>query len=125
MPAVAHKYYLGKNASFAFGSSIANKDVKSVSVTRETAAEADVTTRGSDDTSEFAFVRSNTSIEVVCLHHSATLGDTGAVTMTLSPSGPTQPSGTFQVMSISEPQELDGAIEWTISLRRTATTTGA
>jgi hypothetical protein len=47
------------------------------------------------------------------------------VTMTISPSGPAQPSGTFQVMSISEPQELDGAIEWTISLRKTPSTTGA
>jgi hypothetical protein len=121
----SHKYYLGKNASFTFGSSIANKDVKSVTVNRETAAEADVTTRGSDSEQEFAFVRSNTTIEVVCLDHSATVGSTGSVTMTISPSGPAQPSGTFQVMSISEPQELDGAIEWTISLRKTPSTTGA
>jgi len=125
MPAQAHKYYLGKDASFSFASSIANKDVKSVTVNRETAAEADVTTRGSGDEQEFAFVRSNTTIEVVVLDHSATVGSTGSVTMSLSPSGPAQPSGTFQVMSISEPQELDGAIEWTISLRKTPSTTGA
>lgn len=125
MSAVAHKYYLGKDASFTFASSIANKDVKTVTVNRETAAEADVTTRGSGGEQEFAFVRSNTTIEVVCLDHSATVGATGAVTMSLSPTGPAQPSGTYQVMSISEPQELDGAIEWTISLRKTPSTTGA
>lgn len=114
----AHKYYLGKDASFTFGSSIANKDVKSVTVNRETAAEADVTTRGSGNEKEFAFVRTNTTLEVVVLDHSATVGSTGSVTMSLSPTGPTQPSGTYQVMSISEPQELDGAIEWTIQLRK-------
>lgn len=125
MPAVSHKYYLGKDASFSFGNSIANKDVKTVTVNRETAAEADVTTRGSGDEQEFAFVRTNTTLEVVCLDHSATIGSTGTVTMSLSPTGPAQPSGTFQVMSISEPQELDGAIEWTISLRKTPSVTGA
>jgi hypothetical protein len=119
MPPVAHKYYLGKNATFTFSNGIDNKDVKTVSVNRETAAEADVTTRGSDDEQEFAFVRKNTTIEVVCLDHTCLLGETGTVTSTLSPSGPAGPSGVFQVMSISEPQELDGAVEFTISLRKT------
>lgn len=120
MPPVAHKYYLGKAASFTFSNGIANKDVRSVTINREVAAEADVTTRGSDDTQEFAFVRHNTTIEVVCLDHSCVQGSTGTVTATLSPSGPVSPSGVFQVMSISEPQDLDGAVEFTISLRRTA-----
>lgn len=115
----AHKYYLGKDASFSFSGGIENKDVKTVTINRETAAEADVTTRGSDDEQEFAYVRKNTTIEVVCLDHTCVLGETGTVTSTLSPSGPAGPSGAFQVMSISEPQELDGAVEFTISLRRT------
>lgn len=125
MPAEAHTYYLGKNASFSFGTDIVNKDVKSVSVSRETAAEVDVTTRGSGDEKEFAFARSSTSIEVVCLDHNCTMGSTGTVSMSLTPSGgPAQPSGTFQVMNISESQDLDGAIEWTISLKKTATVSG-
>jgi hypothetical protein len=126
MPPVAHAYYLGKNASFAFSGGIANKDVKSVSVSRETTAEVNVTTRGSDSDEEFAFARSATSIEVVCLDHECTMGATGTVTMSLTPAnGPAQPTGTFQVMNISESQDLDNAVEWTISLKRTALATGA
>jgi hypothetical protein len=119
----AHTYYLGKNGTFSFSSGIANVDVKTVTVNRETAAEADVTTRGSGDEQEFAFVRRNTSIDVVCLNHTiAGLGVTGTVTCTLSPSGPfASPSGAFQVMSVSESQDLDGAVEWTVNLRKTAT----
>lgn len=125
MPAVAHKFYLGKDGTFTFSNGIANKDVRTVTVNRETAAEADVTTRGSGDEQEFAFVRKNTTIEVVCLDHACEIGETGTVTCTLSPSGPTLPTGVFQVMSVSEPQELDGAVEFTISLKKTPTTTGA
>jgi hypothetical protein len=122
MPAEAHVYYLGKNASFAFSGGIANKDVKSVSVTRETTAEVNVTTRGSGDEDEFAFARSATSIEVVCLDHDCAMGSTGSVTMTLTPAGgPTQPTGSFQVMNIAESQDLDNAVEWTISLKKTVT----
>jgi hypothetical protein len=98
-------------------------------VSRETAAEVDVTTRGSGSEKEFAFARSATSIEVTCLDHDCTMGSTGTITMTLTPSGgPAQPSGTFQVMNISESQDLDNAVEFTISLKKTvttATTTGA
>ncbi len=123
----SHKYYLGKDASFAFSGGIANKDVRSVNVSRETAAEVDTTTRGSGNEKEFAFVRTSTSIEVVCLDHTTSMGATGTVTMSLSPSGPAQPSGVFQVMNISEPQELDGVVEFTISLKKSsiAATTGA
>lgn len=123
--AVAHKYYLGRSGTFTFSGGIANKDVKTVSVNRETAAEADVTTRGSDDEQEFAFVRRNTTIDVVVLDHTiAGLGVTGTITCTLSPSGPAFSStGVFQVMSISESQDLDNAVEWTINLRKTPTTT--
>jgi hypothetical protein len=121
MPAVAHKYYLGKNGTFTFSGGIANKDVKSVTVNRETASEADVTTRGSDNEQEFAFVRKNTTIDVVVLDHTITdIGATGTISCTLSPTGPMiSPTGVFQVMSISEPQELDGAVEFTVNLRRT------
>lgn len=119
----AHKYYLGKNGTFSYTNGIANKDVKSVSINQETAAEADVTTRGSGDEQEFAFVRRNTTVEVVCLDHSCLVGETGTITHTVSPSGPTLPSGVYQVMSVSQPEELDGAVEFTISLRKTPTVT--
>ena len=122
MPATAHSYYLGKDGTFTFSNGIANKDVKSVSVNRETAAEADVTTRGSGDEQEFAFVRKNTTIDVVVLDHDVPgLGATGTITCTLSPTGPfVSPSGVFKVMSISESQDLENAVEWTVNLRKTA-----
>lgn len=118
---VAHSYFLGRDASFTFSNGIDNKDIKSVSVTRDVAAEVDVTTRGSGDQKEMAFARMETSIEVVCLDHSCVHGATGTVTMTLEGSGaPSRPSGVFQVMSISESEDLDNAVEFTISLKRTA-----
>ena len=119
----AHTYYLGKNGTFSFSGGIANVDVNTVTVNRETAAEADVTTRGSNDEQEFAFVRRNTSIDVTCLNHTiGGLGATGTISCVLSPTGPfVSPSGVFQVMSISESQDLDGAVEWTVNLRKTAT----
>ena len=118
MPYTSHSYFLGKDCSFTFSAGIDNKDVKNVSVNRETAAEADVTTRGSGDEKEFAFVRSNTTIEVTCLDHSAVVGATGTITMTIGTGGPTAPSGVYQVMTISETQDLDNANEYTISLRK-------
>jgi hypothetical protein len=119
----AHTYYLGKDGTFTFSNGIANKDVKTVSVNRETAAETDVTTRGSGDEQEFAFVRKNTTIDVTVLDHEIPgLGATGTITCTLSPTGPfVSPTGVFQVMSISESQDLDNAVEWTVNLRKTAT----
>jgi len=124
--AVSHKYYLGKNGNFAFSNGIDNKDVKSVSINQETAAEADVTTRGSGDEQEFAFVRRNTTVEVVCLDHTCSIGETGTITHSISTgaSGPTLPSGVYQVMSVSQPEELDGAVEFTISLRKTPSVSG-
>lgn len=119
--AVAHSYKLGRNATLD-GCGIDNKDIKSVTINRETAAEADVTTRGSGSEKEFAFVRSATTIEVVVLDHTAVQGSTGVVTIT---NGFLNGTGVYQVMSISEPQELDGAIETTISLRKTPAATGA
>lgn len=114
-------YYLGKNGTFTFSAGIANADVKSVTINRETAAEADVTTRGSGNEQEFAFVRKNTTIDVTVLNHTITsIGVTGTVLCTLSPTGPLGiTTGVFQVMSISEPQELDGAVEFTVNLRKT------
>lgn len=117
----AHSYKLGKNATLD-GCGIANKDIKSVTINKETAAEADVTTRASGDEREFAFVRSATTIEVVVLDHTSVQGNTGVVTIT---NGFLNGTGVYQVMSISEPQELDGAIETTISLRKTPATTGS
>lgn len=127
MPAVAHKYYLGKDGNFSFSNGIDNKDIKSVSINQETAAEADVTTRGSGDEQEFAFVRKNTTIEVVVLDHTCAVGETGTISHSLATgsSGPVIPTGVFQVMSISQPEELDGAVEFTISLRKTPSVTGA
>jgi hypothetical protein len=125
MPPVSHKYYLGKDGTFDFSNGIANKDIKSVSINQETAAEADVTTRGSGDEQEFAFVRKNTSIEVVCLDHSCTVGETGTITHNLASgaSGPKLPTGVYQVMSVSQPEELDDAVQFTISLRKTPSVT--
>jgi hypothetical protein len=117
---VAHSYFLGRDASFTFSNGIDNKDVKSVQLSRDTAAEVDVTTRGSGDQKEMAFVRSETSIEVTCLDHSCVQGATGTITMTLEGNGaPARPTGVFQVMSISESEDLDNAVEFTISLKRT------
>lgn len=117
----AHSYYLGKDGTFSFSGGIANIDVKSVTVNRETASEADVTTRGSGNEQEFAFVRKNTTVDVTVLNHTITdIGVTGTVICRLSPTGPLAIStGVFQVMTIGEPQELDGAVEWTINLRKT------
>lgn len=118
---VAHSYFLGRDASFTFSNGIDNKDVKSVSVSRDVAAEVDVTTRGSGDEKEYAFARKDTSIEIVCLDHSCVQGATGTITMTLEGSGaPSRPSGVFQVMSITESEDLDSAVEFTISLKKTA-----
>lgn len=113
---VAHSYQLGKDCTFTFGSAIANKDVKTVTVTRETSAEADVTTRGSDVVQEFVPVRHNTTIEVVCLDHSAVIHSTGVATVT--PATGTAITGVYYVNNISIPQEIDGAVEFTISLKR-------
>lgn len=115
MPAVTHEYHLGKNQTFTFGTAILNKDVKSVTITRETAAEGEVTTRGSDDEQEFVPIRKNTTIEVVVLDHSCTHHQNATVTMSGSSGSYT---GTFYVNNIGEPQEIDGVIETTISLRR-------
>jgi len=113
---VAHSYQLGKDCSFTFASSIANKDVKTVTVTRETSAEAEVTTRGSDVVQEFVPVRQNTTIEVVCLDHSAVIHGTGVATVT--PATGAAITGVYYVNNISIPQEIDGAVEFTITLKR-------
>lgn len=115
MPPVTHEYHLGKDQTFNFGTMIVNKDVKSVTITRETSAEGEVTTRGSADEQEFVPIRKNTTIEVVVLDHSCTHHANGTVTIAGSSGGYT---GTFYVNNIGEPQEIDGVIETTISLRR-------
>jgi len=116
---VAHNYQLGKDCSFSFGSAgalINNKDVKSVNFVRETSAEADVTTRGSDVVQEFVPVRQNITIEVVCLDHNCIMHGTGV----MSVAGVTGAAvtGVYYVNNISIPQEIDGAVEFTISLKR-------
>lgn len=118
MPPVAHAYRLGKDHTFTFASSIANKDVRTVTVTRETSAEAEVTTRGSDNIQEFVPVRQNTTLEVVVLDHSAVMHATGVATVTPPTGGAS--TGLFYVNNISEPQEVDGVVEYTITLKRFA-----
>jgi len=119
MPPVAHAYRLGKNNTFTFASSIANKDVKSVTITHETSAEGEVTTRGSDDIQEFVPIRRNTSLEVVVLDHTCVMHTTGVVTIAPSTGTTgTTLTGVYYVNNIGEPQEIDGVIETTISLRK-------
>jgi hypothetical protein len=114
---VAHTYSLGKDQQFAFGNMIANKDVKNVSITLETSAEAEVTTRGSEGIQEFAPVRWNSSFEVVCLAHTCPIHGTGVVSVGVTGSLAT---GLYYVNNVSQPQEIDGVIEYTISLKRHA-----
>lgn len=129
MPITQHNYRLGREQTFNFmdagGVRIQNNDVKSVSCTFETSAEADVTTRASGNESEFYPVRKNTQFEVVVLNHTCQLHATGLVFIStvennrlLGVSGATG-FGHFYVSNISEPQDNDGAIEYTITLRRT------
>ena len=114
---VAHSYKLGKDQLFTFGSMIANKDVKDVTITRETSAEAEVTTRGSDNIQEFVPVRWNSTIEVVVFDHTAAIHSTGIVSVGVTGSLAT---GLYYVNNVGEPQMVDGAIEYTISLKRLA-----
>lgn len=119
MPPVSHSYRLGKNQSFTFGSSIANKDVKSVTITTETSAEGEVTTRGSDNIQEFVPIRQNTTYEVVVLDHSATMHSTGLVTIApITGTTGTTATGIYYVNNIGEPQEIDGVVEMTITLKK-------
>jgi hypothetical protein len=115
MAAVAHTYNLGKDQTFSFGTMIANKDVKSVTLTQETSAEGEVTTRGSDNIQEFVPIRQNMTIEVVCLAHSCTMH--ANATASIGGTGASY-TGTYYVNNISTPQEIDGVIEFTISLRK-------
>jgi len=114
---VAHSYKLGKDQLFSFGSVIANKDVKDVTITRETSAEAEVTTRGSDNIQEFVPVRWNSTIEVVCFDHTASIHGTGTVSIGVTGSLST---GAYYVNNVGEPQMVDGAIEYSITLKRLA-----
>jgi hypothetical protein len=119
MPPVAHSYRLGKNQTFSYASAIANKDVKSVTITHETSAEGEVTTRGSDDIQEFVPIRRNMSFEVVVLDHSCVMHTTGVVTIApATGTTGTNVTGVYYVNNIGEPQEIDGVIEVTISLRK-------
>ena len=114
---VAHTYKLGKDQLFSFGNMIANVDVKDVTITRETSAEAEVTTRGSDNIQEFVPVRWNSTIEVVVFNHSAPIHATGVVSVGVTGSLST---GLYYVNNVGEPQVVDGAIEYSITLKRMA-----
>lgn len=118
MAYTSHVFKLGKDHTFTFPG-IVNQDVKDVTITIETSAEADITTRGSDNYNEYAPVRKNTTMEVTVLAHSALIHSTGAVTITL-PSGASGSglTGIYYVNNISEPQALDDAVVYTISLRK-------
>ena len=114
-------YKLGRNQSFTFGSTITNANVQNVNITFETAAEAEVTSRGSGDIQEFLPVRKNTSFEVTCWDHTATLHSTGVVTIgPITGTTGTAVTGVYYVNNISEPQEIDGAITWTVQLKKYA-----
>lgn len=118
MPA-SQQYKLGRLQTFTFGSTITNANVQNVTITTETAAEAEVTTRGSGDIQEFLPVRRNTTYEVTVFDHSATMHSTGIVTIApATGTTGTTSTGVFYVSNISEPQELDGAIVWTIQLKK-------
>jgi hypothetical protein len=122
---VAHTYRLGKDQSLTFANGgttfVANKDIKDATITRETAAEAEVTTRGSEGIQEFVPVRWNATLEVVCFDHACPIHATGTVTIvTAGPSGTSTATGLYYANNIGEPQMVDGAIEYTISLKRFA-----
>jgi hypothetical protein len=120
MPNTTRKWYLGKDCNFAFSGGIANDDVRTVTITQEPGATARMTVRGSGDDELDVVVRTKTKIEVVVGDHTCTHRGTGTVTMVRTPAGPTTDvSGDYQVENISEPQELDDGIFWTISLIRT------
>lgn len=114
---VAHTYRLGKDQLFSFGSMITNENVKDVTITRETSAEAEVTTRGSRNIQEFVPVRWNSTIEVVCFDHTAPIHGTGVVSIGVTGSLAT---GLYYVNNVGEPQVVDGAIEYSITLKRHA-----
>lgn len=123
MAVVAHAYKLGKDQSFTFSEAndqtIANKDVKSVTITNETSAEAEVTTRGSDNINEFVPVRKNAVFEVVVLDHHTHMHATGIVTIAPAAGGIGNPvTGVYYVNSIGEPQEIDDVVQMTITLRK-------
>ena len=130
MAILRHSYRLGRDQSFDLVTGqtffIANKDVKDVTCTFETSAEAEVTTRASLNESEFYPVRRNTTFEVVCLAHACEMHTTGTVYVTAQMSslfpGATGSTGFghFYVANISETHPNDGPVEFNISLRRTA-----
>jgi hypothetical protein len=86
-----------------------------VTITQETTAEGEVTTRGSDTINEYVPIRQNLTVEVVCLAHSCTPHATG--TLTIGGTGASY-TGLFYVNNIGTPQDIDGVIEFTISLRK-------
>lgn len=118
MAITSHSYRLGKDHTFTFSNGVANIDVKSVTLNRETSAEAEITTRASDTYQEFVPVRQNTVVEVVVLNHTCVMHGTGVLAIS-HPSGGSI-SGTFYVNGISEPQDIDGAVETTLTFRKYA-----
>jgi hypothetical protein len=120
MPNTTRKWYLGKDCEFTFSGGIANDDVRNITITEEPGATARMTVRGSGDHEQDVVVRTKIKIEAVVGDHTCVHRGTGTVTMARTPAGPTTDvSGDYQVESISEPQELDDGIFWTISLIRT------
>ena len=119
------RFKLGKNQTFTAvgqtsGKTLLNADVRDVTVNVETANEANLTTRGSGDDQEFCFVHRNTSFDVVTLFHELAHGET--VLVTIAPkTGFTGRlmTGMYYVNADSEPQNVDGAIEHTLTFRRT------
>ena len=116
MPA-GQQYRLGKDQNFFFGTMITNVNVQSITITDETAAEGEVTSRGSDDIQEFLPIRKNRVIEVNAFKHTATMHATGVATITDYTGTVT---AAYYVSAIGEPQEIDGVVVNPITLRKWA-----
>lgn len=110
-------YKLGKDQTFTFGTMITNANIQGVTITDETSAEAEVTSRGSGNIQEFLPVRKNRVYEVNCFAHSATMHATGVVTVSDNTGSVT---GVYYVNNIGEPHEIDNAIVYPITLRKWA-----
>jgi hypothetical protein len=122
MPATGRVYRLGKDQTFDFahadGAGVINANTRNTEETQETAAEARVTTRGSDE-DEFVPVWASRSFTCNALWHTCRLHGTGLLTVgyKAGTTGRTA-TGVFFVASISNPHEMDGEVVETITFRK-------
>jgi len=118
-------WYLGKDCEFTFtgdgvgGGTVANDDVRDVTVTIEPGATARLTTRGSGEFEEEVAIRSKIKLEVQVTDHTCDHREIGVVTMVRSPVGPAVDlTGKYQLANIGEPQTLDGEIVFALTFHR-------